>query len=70
MKYVKKAVRFPVDLYRRNPVRVTAVLAAVVVLVASQLGIVLPELSVLHALEVVLPTLLGGELAHRKVTPV
>lgn len=56
-------------LWQGNPVRVTAIAASVVVFALAKLGIVIDEQNVGEALTIVLPILLGGELARRKVTP-
>lgn len=52
-----------------EPVRLTALLVAAVVFAAAQLDIVLDPLDVGEAIAVLLPILLGGELARAKVSP-
>lgn len=59
-----------IALWRANPVRIGAVIAAVVVFVAAKAGIVLDEASVSQALAIVVPVLLAGEVARAHVVPV
>ena len=58
------------DLVRRYPARSVSLTVSAIVFMAARFGAVLPELSVLHAVEIVLPILVGGEATHRRVTPV
>ena len=53
-----------------NPVRVATYTAAVIVFVAAKAGVVISEQDVLPALLLILPIVLGGEAARRKVSPV
>lgn len=55
--------------WANNPVRVTAITASVVVFGLAKAGIVIDEQNVGEALAIVLPILLGGELARSQVTP-
>lgn len=55
--------------WETNPVRVTAIIASIVVFAATQLHVVLGEASVVESLGLVLPILLGGEAARSKVSP-
>jgi hypothetical protein len=57
-------------LWVSEPNRVIAVLAAVVVFAAAKFGIVVAKQSVVDALVLVLPILLGHEIARKQVTPV
>lgn len=59
-----------IALWRANPVRIGAVIAAVVVFIAAKAGIVLDEASVSQALAIVVPVLLAGEVARAHVVPV
>ena len=63
-------VSFVVSLYRRNPARSNAVIAAALVAAAARFHVVLPKLSVEHVLEIVGTVLASGEATHRRVTPV
>lgn len=56
-------------LWETQPVRVTALLASLVVLVAAQTGVVVDEATITDLLALVLPILLGGEIARRRVAP-
>lgn len=56
-------------LWANNPVRVTAILASIVVFVAAKLGVVVDEQNVGEALAIALPIVLGGEVARSQVTP-
>lgn len=57
------------SLWTLNPVRTASLLAAAVVAVATQLGVVVEETSVVDTLLLVVPILLGGQAARAKVTP-
>jgi hypothetical protein len=57
-------------LVKREPVRASTWAAAAVTFVLLKLGIVVPEASVLNAVEVVLPLIFAGEVGRGKVTPV
>lgn len=57
-------------LWHREPARVTAASAAVVVFIAAKAGVVISEQDVLPALAVVLPILMGGEAVRGNVIPV
>lgn len=63
-------VNYVKNLYKTEPVVVFSAVAAAVVFVAANFGIVVDETSVLSALEYVVPILLGGAVARSKVTPV
>lgn len=56
-------------LWANNPVRVITILASIVVFAAAKLGVVVDEQNVGEALALVLPILLGGEVARSQVTP-
>ncbi len=56
-------------LWQANPVRITAVIAAAVIGAAAKLGIVVDEQSVTGVIALIVPVLLGGEVARAKVTP-
>lgn len=58
-----------VDLFRAEPARVCAIVAAVVVFVAAKCGVVLDEQSVTGALLEVVPFLLAGEAVRPHVVP-
>lgn len=58
------------DLWRREPVRVVAVLASLIVFVLAKAGVVVDEQNVGEALLLVLPILFGGEAARDHVVPV
>lgn len=55
---------------RSEPVRTATLAASVVVFVAAKLGVVISEQSVLEALLLVLPILLGGQWARGNATPI
>lgn len=57
------------NLYRREPVRVLSTVASAVVFVGAKLGVIVPEQSVLHALEYVVPIILSSEIARGHVSP-
>lgn len=63
------AVAFLRGLWAKQPVRVTAVVVAVVTFVALKFGIVVPQADLLEAIGFTLPVLLGGEVARSQVTP-
>lgn len=52
-----------------NPVRVTALGVALVVAVAARAGVVLPAAGVEEILALVVPILIGGEVARSQVSP-
>ena len=56
--------------YDKEPARVIALGAALVVFLAAKFGLVVDEQSATVALAYVLPILLAGEGIRRKVTPV
>lgn len=56
-------------LWATEPVRVLTFAVAVVVFLAAKVGIVLDPQEVQDALVIVIPILLGGELARRQVSP-
>lgn len=56
-------------LWATEPVRVTTSTVAVVVFVAAKFNVVVDEAGLLEALALVVPILLGGEAARRKVQP-
>lgn len=58
------------DLIAKYPARTISVVASAVVFLAARLGVVVPEQSVVHSLEFILPLILSGELTHRRVSPV
>lgn len=58
-----------VDFYKAYPARINGLIAGAVVFVALKVGVVLPELSVLHTIEAIAPILLAAEATHRHVTP-
>lgn len=57
-------------LWRAEPARVTAAVAYLLVFLAAKAGIVIDEQSVIDALIIGLPILLGGEAARGQVVPV
>lgn len=57
-------------LWADEPVRVTTLLVAVVVAVAAKAGVVIDPQNAGETLTLVLPILLGGEIARKSVTPV
>ena len=59
-----------VNTYQDYPARTISAVASAVVFVAASQGIVVDESSVLEALAVVLPILLGGNVIHNRVSPV
>lgn len=67
MKPLLVAVR---GLVQKYPARCISAASAVVVFVAARLGVVVPEQSVIHALEFASSLLLAGEATHHNVTPV
>lgn len=67
---VRRAVRAARGLYAREPVRVAAAVVSAVVFVAAKAGLVLDAQTTAVAAAIVLPILLGGEVARKKVTPV
>ena len=56
--------------WQKEPVRVRAIIASVIVFALAKFGIVVPEADVIQALALILPILLGGELARSRVNPV
>lgn len=56
-------------LWATEPVRVVTILVAIVVFIAAKIGVVLDPQDVGDALLLLLPILLGGELARANVTP-
>lgn len=56
--------------YRAEPARVISAAAAVVVFVLARAHVVVPEQSVVHAIEFALPFLLVGEATRTQVSPV
>lgn len=56
--------------WEQYPARSISTLAGVIVFVCASQGIVVDESSVLEALAVVLPILLGGNAIHNRVSPV
>lgn len=52
-----------------EPVRVLTVLSAVVVFIAAKAGVIIDEQNAGEALALILPILLGGEAARRRVSP-
>lgn len=57
-------------LIRREPVRAAAIIAAALVFLAAQFGIVLDESSTVAAVLFILPILGVGEVARGQVVPV
>jgi hypothetical protein len=57
-------------LWQREPARIVAALASLVVFAAAKVGLVVDEQSVGSALLLVLPILLGGEATRAKVSPI
>lgn len=57
------------DLWRREPARVAAVIAYVVIVIAAKAGVVVDEQSALAAVLIGLPILLGGEAVRGQVVP-
>ena len=51
------------------PARTVSVVASVIVFLAARFHVVLPQESVVHAVEIALPVLIGGEVIHHNVTP-
>jgi hypothetical protein len=58
------------SLVKREPARVAALIASVVVFVCVKLGVNVPESSVYDAVIAVLPILFAGEVTRAHVTPV
>ncbi len=56
-------------IWRTNPVRVTSFATAALVAIAAKAGVVLDEASVTEAVALVVPIILGGEVARSKVQP-
>ena len=69
MKYLKKLWAGVLKAWHGNPVRITTGLAAIVVFIAAKAGYVLDQQDVLDSLVIVLPILLGGEVARSQVKP-
>lgn len=69
-KAVKRLAVLAIDLYRRYPARANTYIASGVVFLAGVCGIAVGQESVLHAVELAVPILIGGELTHRRVRPV
>lgn len=57
------------QLWQREPVRVATALAAIVVFIAAQAGVVITQQDVLPTLLVLLPLIAGGEVVRKAVTP-
>lgn len=55
--------------WHSNPVRITVGIAALVVFIAAKAGYVLDQQDVLNSLVIVLPIILGGEVARSQVKP-
>lgn len=58
-----------VAVYRKEPARVISTAAAVIVFVLARAHVVVPEQSVVHAIEFAIPFLFVGEATRRKVSP-
>lgn len=56
-------------LWQGNPVRVASVITAAVVAIAAKYGLILDEASVGETVALVVPILLGGEVARSQVQP-
>jgi hypothetical protein len=63
-------MKFVRALYAREPARVVAGIAALVVFVAAKAGVVISEQEIVPALLIVLPIVLGGEAVRDNVIPV
>jgi ABC-type Co2+ transport system permease subunit len=70
MSIITNVINYVKNLYKTEPVVVLSAVAAAVVFVAANFGIVVDETSVLSALEYVVPILLGGAVARSLVSPV
>jgi hypothetical protein len=56
-------------IWLNNPVRVVSIIVAAVVALAAKFGVILDEASVAEVVALVVPIVLGGEVARQKVTP-
>ncbi len=56
-------------IWLNNPVRVASLIVAAVVALAAKFGVVLDEASVAEVVALVVPIVLGGEIARQKVSP-
>lgn len=70
MNVIANVINYVVNLYKTEPVVVYSAVAAAVVFVAANFGIVVDQTSVLSALEYVVPILLTGVAARSLVSPV
>ena len=70
MSIITNLVNYVKNLYATEPVVVYSAVAAAVVFVAANFGIVVNETSLLSALEYIVPILLGGVAARSLVSPV
>jgi len=70
MNPIINVVNYIENLYKKEPVVVLTAVASAVVFVAANFGIVVDQTSVLSALELVVPILLGGVVTRSLVSPV
>jgi len=69
-KYLSAALTAARNLWHREPVRVTGSVASALLVVAAHFGLVLPKATVIEAVSVILPIVLGaGEVARARVKP-
>ena len=66
---MKAILNRAVSYARAHPSRIIGWATAAVVFVATAVGIVVPEQSVVHALEIIVPILIGTEATHANVSP-
>ena len=70
MSVITNVINYVKNLYHTEPVVVLSAVAAAVVFVAANFGVVVDETSVLSALEYVVPILLGSAVTRSLVSPV
>lgn len=58
------------DLWRREPARISALVASLIVAVLAAAGVAVPVDDVSDAVTLIAPILLAGELTRREVVPV
>lgn len=66
---LKKAVAYVKALYKREPARVIGYVASAIVYVAAANGVLLPEVSVTHDLEIVASIVATVEAIRTQVSP-